>query len=274
MVARACQGRSARLTLSPVTAVQSTEPRVPSIDKALSILELLSDHPDGLRLVDIARELGLAKSSTHLTLEVLRSRGYITRDDNGSHRLGLKLFEIGARVLRTLDIRQVSRPHLEELSQRTGLTTHLAALDGSHVVYLDRVDGHGLVRFDTYVGKRASVNLTAVGKAIVAYLPEAQLDEILRADFRRGTERAPARPYDFKMQLQEFCELGYTIEDGEEVPGVYCVAAPIRDVTANVVASIGVIGIKADLPGGGFERIGAELRESAAHISEKLGYAE
>jgi DNA-binding IclR family transcriptional regulator len=262
------------ITLARVTAVQSIEPRVPSIDKALSVLELLSEHPRGLRLVDIARELGLAKSSTHLTLDVLRARGYITRDDNGSHRLGLKVFEIGARVLRTFDIRQVSRPHLEELSQRTGLTTHLAALDGFHVVYLDRVDGHGLVRFDTYVGKRASVNLTAVGKAIVAYLPETQLDEILRADFRRGTERAPARPYDFKIQLRAFCELGYMVEDEEEVPGVYCVAAPIRDVTGNVVASIGVIGLKADLPGGGFERIGGELRESAADISGKLGYAE
>jgi len=238
------------------------------------VLELLSEHPNGLRLVDIARELGLAKSSTHLTLEVLRTRGYITRDDTGWHRLGLKLFEIGARVLRTLDIRQVSRPHLEELSRRTGLTTHLAALDGWQVVYLDRVDGHGLVRFDTYVGKRASVNLTAVGKAIAAYLPEAQLDEVLRADFRRGTERAPARPYDFKVQLREFCEQGYMIEDEEEVPGVYCVAAPIRDVTGKVVASIGVIGLKADLPGGGFERIGGELCDSATEISRKLGYAE
>lgn len=257
-----------------MAAVQSTEPRVPSIEKALSVLELLSEHPHGLRLVDIARELGLAKSSTHLTLDVLRSRGYITRDDNGWHRLGLKLFEIGARVLHTLDIRQVSRPYLEELSQRTGLTAHLAALDGYHVVYLDRVDGDGLVRFDTYVGKRAPVNLTAVGKAIVAYLPEVQLDEILRANFPRGTEQAPARPYEFKIQLGQFRELGYTIEDEEEVPGVYCVAAAIRDVTGSVVASIGVIGIKADLPGGGFDRIGTELRESAAHISGKLGYAE
>jgi DNA-binding IclR family transcriptional regulator len=60
----------------------------------------------------------------------------------------------------------------------------------------------------------------------------------------------------------------------EEVPGVYCVAAPIRDVTGSVVASIGVIGLKADLPGGGFDRIGGELRGSAAHISGELGYAE
>jgi DNA-binding IclR family transcriptional regulator len=253
--------------------VQPVERRSPSIEKALNILELLSQHPAGLRMVDVARELGLPKSSTHLTLEVLRARGYVMRDDNGCHRLGLKLFEIGARVLQALDVRRVARTHLETLSRRTGLTSHLAALDGHQVVYLDRVDGHGLVRFDTYVGKRAPVNLTAVGKAIVAYLPEAQLDEILRADFRRGTERSPALPFDFKAQLHKFRELGYMIEDEEEVAGIYCLAAPLHDVSGNVIGSVGVIGLKSDLPSGGFERVGAEVREAARAISGELGYS-
>jgi DNA-binding IclR family transcriptional regulator len=252
--------------------IQRAEPRSPSIDKALGIIELLSSHPQGLRMVDIARELGLPKSSTHMTLEVLRARGYLNRDDNGCHRLGLKLFEIGARVLQAYDIRQVVHPQLEALSVRTGLTSHLAVLDGHAVVYLDRVDGHGLVRFDTYVGKRASVNLTAVGKAIVAYLPEARQDEILRAEFRRGTERAPALPFDFKMQLREFRALGYMVEDEEDVPGIYCVAAPLRDVSGGVLGSIGVIGLKSDLPAGGLERIGAEVRDTGLAISAQLGF--
>ena len=255
-----------------MVVVQPAEPRSPSIDKALGILELLSLHPNGLRMVDVARELGLPKSSTHMTLEVLRARGYVVRDDAGCHRLGLKLFELGARVLQALDVRQVARPHLEALSQRTGLTSHLAALDAHQVVYLDRVDGHGLVRFDTYVGKRAPVNLTAVGKAVVAYLPEHELDEILRADFRRGTQRAPALPFEFKAQLREFRELGYMIEDEEEVAGIYCVAAPLRDASSSVVGSVGVIGIKSGLPEGGFSRIGTEVLQTATAISAQMGY--
>src|SRR5262249_7532509 len=149
-------------------------------------------------------------------------------DDSGCHRLGLKLFEIGARVLQALDVRPGARPHLEALSRRTGLTSPLARLDGHQGGYLDPGDGPRRVTFDTYGGQRAPVNLTAVGKAIVAYLPEPRLDEILRVDFRRGTERAPALAYDFKAQLREFRELGYMIEDEEDVPGVYCVAAPLR----------------------------------------------
>jgi DNA-binding IclR family transcriptional regulator len=252
--------------------IQQVEPRSPSIDKALSILELLSAHPEGLRMVDIARELRLPKSSTHVTLDFLSARGYVQRDERGGHRVGLKLFELGARVLQSLDIRQVARPHLEALSARTGLTAHLAILDGHEVVYLDRVDGHGLVRFDTYVGKRAPVNLTAVGKAIVAYLPEARLDEILRAAFRRGRQRAPALPFDFKNQLRAFRERGYMIEDEEEVQGVYCVAAPLHEATGNVVGSVGVIGLKSDLPAGGFDRIGAEVCQTTAQVSAQLGY--
>jgi DNA-binding IclR family transcriptional regulator len=255
-----------------VVVVQQAEPRSPAIDKALSILELLSHHPYGLRMVDIARELALPKSSTHMTLEVLRTRGYVIRDDTGCHRLGLKLFELGARMLQGLDVRQVVRPHLEALSQRTGLTSHLAALDGNQVVYLDRVDGHGLVRFDTYVGKRAAVNLTAVGKAIVAYMPEAQLDEILRADFRRGRASAPSLPFEFKAQLREFRELGYMVDDEEDVQGIYCVAAPLHDASGKVTWSVGVIGLKSDLPGDSFERIGAEVRATAATISSMLGH--
>ncbi len=85
--------------------IQRAEPRSPSIDKALNILELLSGRPKGLRTVDIARELGLPKSSTHMTLEFLAARGYVSRDQNGGHRIGLKLFELGARALQALDIR-------------------------------------------------------------------------------------------------------------------------------------------------------------------------
>lgn len=225
-----------------------------------------------MRMIDIARALGTPKSSTHLTLEVLRTRGYVEREGDGAYRLGLKLFEVAAKLLHGLDIRRAARPYLEALSSRTGLTSHLAVLDGQEVVYVDRVDGRGLVKFDTYVGKRAPVNLTAVGKAIAAYLDEDRLDGILAATFRRGTERAPALPVDFKHQLRGYRALGYTLDDEEDVPGVYCVAAPIRNLTGDVVASVGVIGLKRDLGEGGLEGLGNEARTTAGRIAAHLGY--
>ncbi len=246
--------------------------RSPSVDKALSVLELLSEEPAGLRMIDVARALGMPKSSTYLILESLQARGYVDRDLAGAYRLGLKLFELANRLLSQLDIRQVARPHLEDLSDRTGLTTHLGILDGQDVVYVDKVDGDGFVKFDTYVGKRATVNLTALGKAMIADLPEERVDSILNATFRRGAGRSPTRPFELKEQLAGFRRSGYAIEDEEDVPGVYCVAAPIRAADAEVVAAIGVIGLKRDLPSGGFEGLGADLVAAAARVSALLGY--
>lgn len=247
-------------------------PRSPSVEKALSILELLSTKSEGLRITEVAVALGLPKSSTYVALEALRTRGFVHRE--GSHyRLGLKVFEIAYRSINNSEIRQVAHAHLGRLSQATGLTSHLAMLDGNEVVYVDRVDGTGFVKFDTYVGKRASVHLTAVGKAIVAYLDEERLDEIIGATARRDTRRASARHGDFKSQLQQVRENGYAVDDEEDVPGVYCVGAPLRGAGGDqVIASIGVIGLKRDLSPHGLAQLGAQLRKIAQDVSRQLGY--
>ncbi len=193
--------------------------------------------------------------------------------EGGQYRLGLKVFEIAYRLINNSEIRQVANAHLRRLSQATGLTSHLAMLDGNDVVYVDRVDGAGFVKFDTYVGKRASVNLTAVGKAIAAYLDDDRLDEIVRVTFRRGTASAAALPFEFKSQLQRVRELGFAVDDEEDVPGVYCVAAPVRGADGDqVIASIGVIGLKRDLPADGLAQLGAQMKDAAQDISRQLGY--
>jgi DNA-binding IclR family transcriptional regulator len=255
----------------PSTPAREAPSRSPAIDRALRVMELLSEAPAGMRMIDISRRLGLPKSSTFLVIEALRARGYLERDAGGAYRLGLRLFLVAHRMLSQLDVRQVARPHLEALSQRSGLTSHLGALDADEVVYLDRVDGRGFVRFDTYVGKRATVGLTAVGRAIAAFLPEARLDGILRATFRAGTERAPTLPFQLKEKLRSFREQGYAVEDEEDVPGVYCVAAAIHDARGDVVASVGVIGLKSELKDG-FDALGREVRSSADDISAQLGH--
>lgn len=232
-----------------------------SIDKALSILELLSRSPQGMRMIDISRGLELPKSSTHVALEALRRRGYVERDGAGAYRLGLKLFETANRMLSQLDVRQVARPWLEALTRRTGLTSHLAALDGSDVVYLDRVDGPGFVKFDTYVGKRARLDLTAVGRAIASTFSDERLATLLP-----GVDR------ELRRQLRGFEEQGYAVEDGAEAPGVYCVGAPVHAASGEVRYSISVIGLRRELEDGGFEALGAEVRDTARRISEGLGY--
>lgn len=232
-----------------------------SADNVLSIVELLSDEPAGVRMIEISRRLELPKSSTHLALKVLERRGYVERDPSGAYRLGLRLFETANRMLSRLDVRAVARPRLEELTRRTGLTSHLAALDGRHVVYIDRVDASAFVKFDTYIGKRAPLDMTAVGRALLSAMPEERLATVL-PDLDAG----------LRAELTRFRDQGYSVENGEEVDGVYCVGAPIHPGAGLVRFSISVIGLSHELRADGFERLGAEVRDAARRISEGLGH--
>lgn len=220
----------------------------PAVEKAFAVLDLISHHPRGLRMIDVVERLALPKTSTFVLLRALERMGYLEADSKSRYRLTLKLFGLGMRAMSQSDIVTVARPHLDHLVEETGLTAHVATLERGEAVYLARVDGPGLIRFDTYVGKRAPAHLTAVGKAILAYLPEAELDALLPAlDLRAGTTRAAHSADRLKSGLRETRERGYAVEDGEEVEGVRCVAAPILPEGGRVLGSVGVIQLQSML---------------------------
>ncbi len=241
----------------------------PAVEKAFAVLELISHHPGGLRMIDIVEQLELPKTSTFVLLRSLERMGYLAADSDNHYRLTLRLFELGMRAMSQVDIISVARPHLERLVDETGLTAHLAALEGGDAVYLARVEAPGLVRFDTFVGKRAPAHLTAVGKAILAYLTSEELEALLPAlDLSAGTARAMHSKEDLRRRLTEVREAGYAIEDGEEVEGVRCVAAPIRGDGGRVVASVGVIQLQSQLGDERLPVVAAELMRTAESIAQ------
>ena len=247
----------------------------PAVEKAFAVLELISRREQGLRMIDIVDELELPKSSAFVLLNALDQLGYVSRDSDGRYRLTLRLFELGMRAMRAMrdvDVASVAVPQLERLRDVTGLTVHLARRDRASVVYLLKIDGPGFVRFDTYVGKRAAIHLTGVGKALAAYLPPAELDAIAPdLDFTRGTAKSAKSLQVFKANLKKVRANGYAIDDEEEVAGVRCVAAPIRNHLDEVIASVGVVGLARDMTGEALPRLAAAVREAAAAISQQLG---
>lgn len=243
----------------------------PAIEKAFAVLELISRHPDGLRMTDIVDRLGLPKTSTFVLLRSLEQMGYLMADPDNRYRLTLKLFELGMRAMNQVDIISVARPYLERLVDEVGLTAHLASLEGGDAVYLARTDAPGLIRFDTFVGKRAPAHLTAVGKAILAHLPEEELDALLPTlNLAAGTERAVHSADDLRRELAKIRRTGYAVEDGEEVEGVRCVAAPIHADGTRVVASVGVIQLESRLGEERLPAVAAELVRTARRISQVI----
>ncbi len=244
----------------------------PAVEKAFAVLELISRREQGARMVDVVELLALPKSSAFVLLTSLEQLGYLARDADGRYRLTSRMFELGMRAMRNLDVAKVAEPHLEKLRDMTGMTVHLAGLDDSSVVYLRKLDGPGLVRFDTYVGKRVSVHLTGVGKALAAHLPDDELDRVARnLDFSRGTEKSIQSARAFKANLKKVRERGYALDEEEEEPGVRCVAAPIQNHRGEVVASAGVVGLNRDLTGAALARVAAAVVETARAISLQLG---
>jgi DNA-binding IclR family transcriptional regulator len=174
----------------------------------------------------------------------------------------------------------LAHPHLDRLVEATGLTSHLALLEREEVVYVAKVDSPGFVKFETHVGKHAPAQLTAVGKAILAYLPSAEFDEILpRLDLRRGTANASHSARELRRTLESVRSTGYAVEDEEEIEGVRCVAAPVlhgpgkgtEKAPARAVASVGVIGLKTTLSDERITTIGALVTQAAQAIAAEVG---
>jgi DNA-binding IclR family transcriptional regulator len=244
----------------------------PAVDKAFAILELLSRREHGTRMVDVVDELTIPKSSAFVLLTCLQDLGYINRDAAGRYRLTSRMFELGMRAVRNMDLTDIAEPHLEKLRDTVGMTVHLAGRDDESVVYQCKIDGPGFVRFDTYVGKRAPLHLTAVGKALAAHLPDSVLDQIARKlDFSRGTDKSIRSDKALRTALKRVRDRGFALDDEEEEQGVRCVAAPIFDHLGDVVASVGVVSLAHDLRGPALDSVAARVISTADAISAHLG---
>ena len=155
---------------------------VPSIDRALAVLEFLARSKRGFSISEISRNLNLPKSSTYLTLTTLVAREYLQRNTHtGKFYFGAKLVELSRRVLEHLDLREEAKPFLQALMRKTGVTVHLAVLDRSEAVIIDRVEPVGISAGADWVGRRLDINCTGVGKALVAFLSDEQFDQLITA---------------------------------------------------------------------------------------------
>ncbi len=218
--------------------------QVQVLDRALAILEVLSAEGPDLSLGEISDKLDLHKSTAHRLTMVLERHKLIERHSvSGRYRLGLKLFELGSRAISHLDLRERARPVLDQLVLETGETVHLGILDDTEVLYLDKVEPARSVRMSSTVGRRNPVYCTAMGKAILAYLPEAQVEAIVR---KQGLKAVTANTItsflDLKAELKVIRERGYAIDNEEIEEGLRCIGCVVRDFSGGAVAAISVSG--------------------------------
>ena len=192
-----------------------------SVVRAMRILETLSGASRPMTLTALADELDIPKSTAHSILKALTGRGFLDVDDYQGYT-----FEVGASHLRSTNAVEVVVPQLVELTRALGITSHYAILDGPDAVYLCKEDPPGLgLKLASSVGARLPAHTTAVGKAALAWLPEATQEGFLAAiGGRKAGKLAVDR---LRGELAEVRERGYSSDDGHTAQGVRCVAAPV-----------------------------------------------
>jgi DNA-binding IclR family transcriptional regulator len=245
-----------------------------AVVRALAILEAIADRQRGLTNSEISRSLRIPKSSASYILRTLVQRGYVYREHaTGKYKLGLKVLSLNRGALGGLDVREVSLPILRQLVERIHLTVHLAILDHGEAVYVERVEAPGFIKMDTWVGRRMAVHSTSVGKALIAYLPETEVEAIIQAQgLRRRTPKTITARARFLRELAQVRTQGYAVDDEENSPGVRCVAAPIFGSRGMVEAAVGATGTTSQVDDAALPKIAERLKTAARHISQQLGY--
>lgn len=245
-----------------------------SVKRALEVLQMLKDQRTAMTIVDICKGLGLPRSSAFDILNTLLAEGFIetTSESKKSYKLGLRAFEIGAAYLHHTDLSPTARPYLEKLMKISDSTAFLAIEQGGHLVYLDKVESPAAVRTSAQLGSRSSMYCTGLGKALLATYPEPMVKKIFDSDnARKQTEFTITDFPGLQAELARTRERGYAIDNREANVEVFCVAAPVYDVTNKAVAAISLAMLYSSLNEVSIRRFAGEVTESAMEISRRLG---
>jgi IclR family transcriptional regulator, KDG regulon repressor len=246
---------------------------ITSLQRGLRLLGLFAAEEKGLSATDVARLSSLPVSTVHRFLVNLESAGFLNCDNVGIYQLGIACVSLGQAVRGQLDVRRASLPYLQELNHRTRETVHLTVRHGLFAVYVEKLDSPEPLRIHSRIGATVPLYCTAVGKVLLAYLPETERDQILnQLELKRFTENTAGNLQELQTELHRTRKNGYACDLEEHEPHIRCIAAPIWDQSGIVNASLSVTGPAVRMSAARLREIAPLIREAGLKISEQLGY--
>jgi len=246
---------------------------ITALQRGLRLLHLFSESPRGLTAKQVAALSRLPVSTVHRFLANLVTAGFLNRDGEGTHHLGIACFSIGQAAVGQLDIRRLSLPYLRELNQQTRETIHLTVRHGFSAVYVEKLDSPEPLRIHSRIGAAVPLNCTAVGKVMLAYMPEDEQDRILpELDLKRLTPNSVGNLQELKTELYRVRKNGYACDLEEHELHIRCVAAPIWDHTGSVQSSLSITAPTLRMPVMRLRRLAPLIQAAGLKISAELGY--
>jgi DNA-binding IclR family transcriptional regulator len=247
-----------------------------SILRASNILRCFLGEKAHYKISELARQLEMDRSTTYRLLLSLEKCGLVEKNEKtGEYSLGLAAFEIGNTYLRQMDFFLISKPVMMDLAAKLQETVHLAVLSGTEIVYVDKVDSPRTLGVMSKIGQRGSLHSTALGKVLLAFLPEAESSRMVKqiklTPFTANTISSRAKLMD---ELKKVRKQGYAFDFRESEQGVECISAPIRNHLGGVIAALSISGPEKKINTPKESQFIGEVVKAAAFISSKLGHAE
>jgi DNA-binding IclR family transcriptional regulator len=261
---------------NPSTTTAPATQSVPALERTLKILELLAESRVGLTLPEIAEMTGFPKSSVHCIMVTLQRSKYVHRNPrSGRYLFGIRLVWLADTALNGLIVRDYASPILFRLMQQTRLTVHMAVLVHGEALLVSRNEPFGVPRVATRVGQRLEVHCTGVGKALIAYLHEHELDILLKSrGFPRHNENTITSMKKLKEDLERTRKRGYAIDDEEDQIGLRSVGVPVFGSHGAVIAAISVAGTTEQIIAENLEELAARLHHASLGISRAIMFNE
>ncbi|MDB6126598.1 MAG: iclR [Verrucomicrobia bacterium] len=267
---------------SPTLARVPTAPRpagseryvIPNLRNACRILKLLGRHPNGLKAADLARDLKVPVTTTLRIMTTLSLEG-MARKVEGRFELGPVLIQLGNAALAGTEIRELALPILQQLTEATDETSHLAIPCDDRALIVAVQDSPHPLRAASRPGFLADLHCSSTGKIFLGYLHRSRLAEIIAEN--RPTARTPqtlTMANEIKKEADLTRKRGYSLDNEEFNPGVRCLAAPVFASDGNVVAAIGITAATVRFPKERIPEMAKKVRAAATELSQLMGYSE
>lgn len=246
---------------------------ITALQRGLSLVQLFSESPRGLTAKQVAGRSRLPVSTVHRFLANLEGAGFLHCSGDGVYQLGIACFAIGQAALGQLDIRRVSLPYLEALNRQTRETIHLTVRHGLSAVYVEKLDSPEQLRIYSRIGAAVPLYCTAVGKVMLAYLPEDERERVLpQLGLKRLTPNTVGNLQELEAELSRVRKNGYACDLEEHELHIRCVAAPIWDHAGGVNASLSVTAPVVRMTVTRLRQLTPLIQTAGLQISRELGY--
>ncbi|MBO0764000.1 MAG: IclR family transcriptional regulator [Hyphomicrobiaceae bacterium] len=245
---------------------------VQALDRGLALLEIIA-QADGLSLTGIAQRAGIAPSTAHRILATLKAAGFVYCDAaHGGYLIGVKAFKVGSAFLRNRKLVDVGREVMRDLMAASGETTTLGIENDGAVVFISQFESHHAIRAFHRPGARGPMHASSLGKAILAWLPGADVTKVLyRVGLEKLTDRTIVDPEALFADLALTRERGWAVDDEEKAEGMRCAGAPVFNEHREVVGAVSVSGPTVRMTHERLGELGPLVKRAAAELTDRVG---